>query len=82
MPLSKHWRDLDRETVARAPDRIGVYELGDADGTVLAVESGVLADELKTALAYGDGERVRWEATGSRERAAELVADHRDRLES
>lgn len=82
MPLSKHWRDLDRETVACAPDRIGVYELGDADGTVLAVESGVLADELKTALAYGDGERVRWEATGSRERAAELVADHRDRLES
>lgn len=80
MPLAKPWRDLDRETVARAPDRIGVYELGDADGTVLAVESGVLADELKTALAYGDGERVRWEATGSRERAADLVADHRDRL--
>ncbi|WP_114576509.1 hypothetical protein [Saliphagus sp. LR7] len=82
MPLSKHWRDLDRETVARAPDRIGVYELGDDEGTVLAVESGVLADELKTALAYGDGERVRWEATGSRDRAAELVADHRERLES
>ncbi|MFC4989804.1 DUF7508 domain-containing protein [Saliphagus infecundisoli] len=82
MPLSKHWRDLNRETVARAPDRIGVYELGDDEGTVLAVESGVLADELKTALAYGDGERVRWEATGSRDRAAELVADHRERLES
>ena len=80
MPLRKGWRDLDRKTVASAPDRPGVYELGDADGTVLAVESGALRDELKSALAYGDGERVRWEETHTLERAAELAADHRDRL--
>ncbi|MFC4249385.1 hypothetical protein ACFOZ7_21050 [Natribaculum luteum] len=81
MPLRKQWRDLDRETVARAPDRPGVYELGDGDGTVLAVESGILRDELKTALAYGDGEQVRWEETHTRQQAADLAADHRDRLE-
>ncbi|MCU4744402.1 hypothetical protein OB955_24630 [Halobacteria archaeon AArc-m2/3/4] len=81
MPLRKPWRDLDRSTVARAPDRLGVYELGDGSGTVLAVDSGVLRDELKTALAYGDGEQVRWEETQTREQAADLVAEHRARLE-
>jgi len=66
MPLQKPWRDLERETIAAAPDRPGVYELGDASGTVLAVDHGVLRDELKSVLAYGDGDRVRWtEATRS-----------------
>ncbi|WP_207592604.1 DUF7508 domain-containing protein [Halomontanus rarus] len=81
MPLRKPWRDLDRSTVARAPDRLGVYELGDGQGTVLAVDSGVLRDELKTALAYGDGEQVRWTETQTREQAADLLAEHRARLE-
>lgn len=81
MPLRKPWRDLDRSTVARAPDRLGVYELGDGEGTVLAVDSGVLRDELKTALAYDDGEQVRWTETQTREQAADLVAEHRARLE-
>lgn len=82
MPLAKQWRDLDRSTVGRAPDRLGVYELGDADGTVVAIDHGVLADELKSALAYGDGEKVRWETAATREQARELAAEHRDRLES
>ena len=81
MPLQKPWRDLDRDAVAAAPDRPGVYELGDDDGTVRAVDHGVLRDELKTALAYEDAPRVRWEETHTRERARELAADHRDRLE-
>ena len=59
MPLQKPWRDLDRETVAGVPDRPGVYELGDGDGTVTAIDHGVLRDELKSVLAYGDGDRVR-----------------------
>lgn len=80
MPLRKAWRDLDRATVGRAPDRLGVYELGDEDGTVLSVDWGVLEDELKTALAYGDGEQVRWEEAQTRERAEELAAEHRGRL--
>ncbi|MFC6718177.1 hypothetical protein ACFQGT_11110 [Natrialbaceae archaeon GCM10025810] len=80
MPLRKPWRDLDRATVARAPDRPGAYELGDADGTVLAVDSGVLRDELKTALAYGDADRVRWTETHTLERADELADEHRERL--
>lgn len=82
VPLAKQWRDLDRSTVARAPDRPGVFELGDADGTVLAVDHGVLRDELKSALAYGDGRKVRWEPTHTLDRAAELADEHRDRLDS
>ncbi len=81
MPLQKPWRDLERETVASAPDRPGVYELGDGSGTVLAIDHGVLRDELKTALAYGDGDRVRWTETHTLEAARELAAEHRERLE-
>ena len=81
MPLQKPWRDLDRDAVAGAPDRPGVYELGDAAGTVQAVDHGVLRDELKTVLAYDDAARVRWEETHTLEQARELAADHRERLE-
>ena len=79
MSLQKHWKALDRSTVGSAPERWGVYELGDEEGTVIAVESGVLRDELKSALAYRDAPKVRWEATPSRERAEELAAEHRER---
>ena len=78
MPLQKPWRDLDRGTVGRAPERYGVYELG-RDGEVVEVGAGVLRDELKSALAYGDATQVRWEDAPSRERAEELARDHRDR---
>jgi len=78
MPLKKAWRDLDRSTVGRAPERYGVYELG-RDGDVLSVGAGVLRDELKEALAYGDAEQVRWETTPSRQRAEELAEEHRNR---
>ncbi|QLD87535.1 hypothetical protein HWV07_00185 [Natronomonas salina] len=80
MPLKKAWEPLERATVGKAPDRYGIYELGDADGTVLAVEHGPLRDSLKEALAYGDGERVRWKATQNREQAERLVEEHRERL--
>ncbi|WP_226038733.1 hypothetical protein [Natrinema sp. DC36] len=81
MPLQKPWRDLERKTVAAAPDRPGVYELGDASGTVLAVDHGVLRDELKSVLAYGDADRVRWTEAHTLEQASELADEHRDRLE-
>ena len=81
MPLQKPWRDLERETIASAPDRPGVYELGDGSGTVLAVDHGVLRDELKSVLAYGDGDRVRWTETHTLDAARELAAEHRERLE-
>ena len=80
MPLSKRWRTLDRSTVGDAPRRYGVYELG-RDGDVVSVGAGMLRDELKSALAYGDGEQVRWETTPSMERAEELAAEHRERLD-
>ncbi len=79
MPLAKGWRDLDRSTVGRAPERWGVYELGD-DGDVVEVGSGVLRDELKTALSYGSASQVRWETAPSRDRAEELAREHRGRL--
>ena len=81
MPLSTAWRDLDRATVGRAPDRPGVYELGE-DGTVRSIGHGVLRDELKSALAYDDAAQVRWKSTHTLDEAATLAAEHRDRLES
>jgi len=80
MPLRKAWEDLSRTTVGKAPERYGVYEIGDADGDVVEVGAGVLTDELKEALAYGAGEQVRWETTPSLDRAEELASEYRDRL--
>jgi hypothetical protein len=80
LPLRTGWEPLERATVGRVPDRYGVYELGDRDGTVLAVEHGPLRDSLKEALAYGDGERVRWKTTQNREQAERLAEEHRSRL--
>jgi len=82
MPLAKRWRELDRDAVGSAPDRYGVVEFGDDEGAVLSVETGPLRDVLKDALGYrDDATRVRWESTATRERAAELAAEHRSRLE-
>jgi len=80
MPLKKAWTALERSTVGEVPDRYGVYELGDGDGNVLAVEHGPLRDSLKEALAYGDGQQVRWETTQNRAQAERLVDEHRKRL--
>ncbi|NHN40874.1 hypothetical protein G9C85_04395 [Halorubellus sp. JP-L1] len=83
MPLAKQWRSLDRSTVAGAPDRLGVYEIGDDDGNVLEVDWGVLPDELKDALSYGPrgATQVRWEVAQTREQAESLAAEHRERLD-
>jgi len=80
MPLKKGWESLDRSTIGSVPDRYGIYELGDADGTVLAVDHGPLRSELKEALAYGGGAKVRWRTTQNRTEAERLVEEHRDRL--
>jgi hypothetical protein len=76
--LRKRWRDLDRATIGRAPDRYGVYELGDESGEVIELGSGHLRDELKEALAYGRAAKVRWQAANSREHAKRLEGEHRD----
>lgn len=77
MSLRKQWRDLDRSTVAQAPDRYGFYELGDEAGDVVDMGAGVLRDELKEALAYSDAEKVRWKAATSKEHAEQLLDEHR-----
>jgi hypothetical protein len=77
--LRRRWRELDRSTVGRAPERWGVYELGDDGGAVLSVGAGVLRDELKEALAYEHGAtRVRWREADSREHAERLAEEHRE----
>lgn len=76
MSLKKAWRDLDRETVSSAPDRYALYELGDDDGQSLGMAVGVLADDLREELAYGDAEKVRWTVATSREHADRLLEDH------
>jgi hypothetical protein len=81
VPLAKQWRPLDRSSVGRAPDRWGVYELGDEDGTVREVGWGVVRDELKDALAYADATQVRWETADSRDHARRLADDHRGRID-
>jgi hypothetical protein len=75
MSLRKQWRPLARETVGRAPDAYGVYELGDADGNVVGSGVGVLRDELKEAFAYGDAQQVRWKRAQSRDHAQRLFED-------
>ncbi|WP_101297648.1 DUF7508 domain-containing protein [Halegenticoccus soli] len=77
MSLRKRWRDLDGATVRRAPDRYGVYELGDEEGTVVDLGVGVLRDELKDALAYGTAAKVRWEEAASKEHAERIADEHR-----
>jgi hypothetical protein len=80
MPLAKPWKPLERSTIGGVPDSFGVYELGDSEGNVIAVEAGPLRDELKEAIAYGDGARVRWTATQNRSEAERLLGEHRERL--
>ena len=80
MPLQKRWLPLERATIHRAPDRPGVYEVGADDGEILIVGHGIIRDELKDALAYGDADVVRWETTQTREQASELAEEHLDRL--
>ncbi|XVH31308.1 DUF7508 domain-containing protein [Haloferacaceae archaeon DSL9] len=77
MSLRKPWRELDRATVGAAPARYGVYELGDADGNSLGIGAGVLRDELKEALAYGDAAKVRWIEAVSKEHAERLADERR-----
>ena len=76
MSLAKPWRDLDRSTVGSAPDRYALYELGDDDDDTVGFGTGVLRDELKEALAYGDAAKVRWELAESADHAERLLAEH------
>jgi hypothetical protein len=81
MPLSKRWEPLERRTIGSVPDRYGIYELGDADGSVLSVDAGPLRDELKEALAYRDAPKVRWQVANNRAHAERLLEEHRARLD-
>jgi hypothetical protein len=77
MSLRKPWKPLTKETLRAVPDRYGLYELGDGEGNSLGVDAGPLRDELKEALAYGDGSQVRWQVAPSREHAESMLDDHR-----
>lgn len=76
MSLRKPWKPLDKPTVNSAPDRYGVYELGDGDGQSVGIGVGVLRDELKEVLAYGDAKKVRWQVAQDRAHAERLADEH------
>lgn len=78
MSLKKPWRDLDRDVVRSAPNRYALYELGDGDGNTVGFGTGILRDELKEAIAYGDAASVRWELAESADHADRLLAEHVD----
>lgn len=83
MPLRVGWEPLEREVLTGVPARYGIYELGDADGTILVVDHGPLRDAIKEALAYhGEATQVRYRVTAHREEAEALVDEHRARLET
>lgn len=83
MPLQVAWEPLERDTVVAVPDRYGIYELGDDDGTVLVVDHGPLRDALKEALSYHrEATQVRYRVTANRPEAEHLVEEHRARLDS
>ena len=75
MALGKRWKPLERATVGSAPDAYGVVEFGDEEGTVLRAAAGVLADELREELAYGEAAQVRWERAQSRDHAERLLEE-------
>lgn len=76
MSLRKPWKPLDRDTVRSVPDGVGVYELGDAEGNSLGMAVGVLRDDLKEELAYGDAAKVRWLQATSTEHAERLLEEN------
>lgn len=77
MSLRKRWRDLDRSAVGAAPNRYGVYELGDEDGNVVETDWGMLRDEVKDALAYDSAAKVRWQTAQNEDHAKRLADEHR-----
>ena len=79
MPLREPWADLTRSTIGSAPDRYGVVEFS-TDGEIEAIESGVVRDVLKEALAYEGYDEVRWTVADHRDHADRLAREHRDRL--
>lgn len=76
MALRKAWRDLEKSAVGSAPERYGYYELGDGNGERIGRGVGVLRDDLKEVLAYGDATRVRWEVATSAEHAERIAENH------
>jgi hypothetical protein len=76
MSLRKPWQDLDRSTVRTAPDRYGVYELGDDSGESIRIDAGVLCDDLKEALSRSEATTVRWTAANSKAHAERLLEEH------
>jgi hypothetical protein len=73
MALRKRWKSLTRGTVGSAPDAYALIEFGDGDGNVLRATAGLLPEELREEIAYGDAEQVRWKRAQSAEHAERLL---------
>lgn len=58
MPLTKPWTDATPENLQRAPAALGVYEIGDADGTLLYI--GFAGGRSRFGLRGEITERAGW----------------------
>lgn len=81
--MSRPWCDLTAEAVAALPAQLGVYEIGDDDGTVVRIgyaggrEPFGMQSALEAELAAGTGTRFRHEFThGYLTRWEELLMLH------
>lgn len=68
--LAKPWRPLDEAAVAALPGQLGVYQVADADGTVVRIGAAGARElfGLRSALSrelkqWGAGHRFRLEVT-------------------
>jgi predicted GIY-YIG superfamily endonuclease len=74
--IQKRWSRYDEFTVAEAPNALGVYEIGNRLRNVIYIGSGRIRERLQAHMSPSGnrcirqkGKYVRWEQTGSKERA-------------
>ncbi len=84
LQLAKPWIDLSAEAIAAVPAQLGVYQIGDDDGTVVRIayaggrEPFGLRSALAAELEAATGTRFRLELTsGYLTRWEELLMLHR-----
>ena len=83
LAISQPWNDLTAEAAAAVPAQLGVYEIGDDDGTVVRIgyaggrEPFGMRSALETERSAGIGTRFRCEMThGYLSRWEELLMLH------
>ena len=50
MPIPKRWSKFTKEKIDSAPEKSGIYELGDGKGVIMDIGSGDSKEGIKTRL--------------------------------